>query len=155
MGLLDGLLSEVVASATGASGQQPSNPLSAILGGLASGNQNQSGNLLAAAMSLVQQNGGLGGVLDLLRGSGLGAQADSWVGTGANMPVSPAQVQSAFGNSALSGIASQLGLSPGQASSAMAQILPELVNQMTPQGHVPDNHVDLLSQGLALLRGAV
>ena len=154
MGLLDGILSEVVGSGMQGQGQEAANPLGSILSGLTSGNQAQTGNLLAAAMSMVQQNGGLGGVLNMLRGSGLGAQADSWVGTGANMSVSGDQVQQVFGDSALGSIASQLGVSQGQASSAMAQILPELINQFTPGGQLPANHDDLISQGLSLLRGA-
>jgi uncharacterized protein YidB (DUF937 family) len=74
------------------------------------------------------------------------------VGTGANMAISGDHVQQVFGTSSIGTIASQLGPSQGQASSAIAQLLPELVNQMT-QGQVPGNHQDLLSQGLALLRG--
>lgn len=75
------------------------------------------------------------------------------MGTGANMAISGDHVQQVFGASSIGTIASQLGPSQGQASSAIAQLLPELVNQMTPQGQVPGNHQDLLSQGLALLRG--
>jgi uncharacterized protein YidB (DUF937 family) len=156
MGLLDSILGDVMGSATGATGQQAADPLGSILASLAGGNQQQTGSLLAAAMSMLQQSGGLGGALDKLRSSGLGAQADSWVGTGANMPISPDQLQQAFGGSALGNIASQLGLSQGHAGSAMAQILPELINQLTPNGQMPDNAGALLSRGLSMLRaGAV
>ncbi len=103
-------------------------------------------------MAMVQQNGGLPGVIDKLRASGLGQQADSWVGTGANANVSPDQLSQAFGNTGLGNLAAQLGTSNGQAGSILSQILPELVNQLTPNGQVPDNHSDLLSQGLALLK---
>jgi uncharacterized protein YidB (DUF937 family) len=151
MGLLDSILGEVGA-ATGASGQQSSNPLGSVLASLAGGNQQQTANLLAAAMSMLQQNGGLGGALEKLRSSGLGAQVDSWVGTGANMAVSPDQLHQAFGGSALGNVASQLGFSQGQAGSAMARILPELINQLTPNGQMPDNAGDLLSRGLSMLR---
>jgi len=154
MGLLDSILGDVVGTAAGAAGQSGSaNPLGSVLASLAGGNQQQTGNLLAAAMSMLQQSGGLGGVLDMLRSSGLGAQADSWVSTGANMPVTGDQLHQAFGGSALGNIASQLGLPQGQANSAMAQILPELINQLTPNGRVPDNPGDLISQGLSMLRG--
>src|SRR5262249_55151948 len=106
----------------------------------------------AAAMTLLQQSGGLGGLLQQLQSSGLGAQADSWVGTGANMAVSGDEFHQALGPQ-LGNIASQLGMSQGQASSAMAQILPELINQLTPNGRIPDNSSDLISQGLSMLRG--
>ena len=52
----------------------------------------------------------------------------------------------------LSNLATQLGTSQGQASSVLAQILPELINMLTPKGQVPENHDDLISQGLSLLR---
>jgi uncharacterized protein YidB (DUF937 family) len=153
MGLLDSLLSDVIGSATGAQGgQSAANPLGSVLASIGGGNQQTSGNLLAVAMSLLQQNGGIGGVLEKFQSSGLGAHADSWVGTGANMAVSGDELNQALGGSALGNIASQLGMSQGQASSAMAQILPELINQLTPNGHVPSNASDLLSQGLAMLQ---
>src|SRR5262245_47939152 len=153
MGLLDGILGGLAGPGPGAQPTSGANPLGAILSSLASGNQAQSGNLLTAAMSMLQQNGGLGNVLEMFRGSGLGAQADSWVGTGANMALSGDQLQQVFGGSALGSIASQLGISSGQASSAMAQILPELVNQLTPNGQLPEDSGDILSRGLASLRG--
>jgi uncharacterized protein YidB (DUF937 family) len=126
MGLLDSLLGDVLGSAAGVQGRQPSaNPLGSILGSLAGGNQQQTGNLLAAAMSILQQNGGLSNVLGMLQRGGLGAQADSWVGTGTNMAVSADQLHQVFGGPALGNVASQLGMPQGQANSAMAQILPE------------------------------
>ena len=153
MGLLDGLLGNVVGSpgAGGiSSGQQ--NPLDALVNGLGGG-QSQGANLVAAAMSLLQQNGGLAGVLDAFRQGGMAQHADSWVSTGANMNISPDQLQQVLGSSSIGNVASQLGLSHGQAGSAMAQILPELINQLTPGGQVPDNHDDLISKGLSMLRG--
>jgi len=155
MGLLDGILGNVLGSATGASpSPQTSNPLGEILSGLGGGNVAQSGNLLSAVMSMVQQNGGLPGLLDMFRQKGLAQQADSWVGAGANASITPDQLQHVFGGDQISGLAAQFGTSQGQASSMLSQILPELVNQLTPSGQVPGNHADLLSQGLAALRRA-
>jgi uncharacterized protein YidB (DUF937 family) len=150
MGLWDGLLGNVVGSVLGG-GQQSQNPLGNILGELTGGDQAQSGNLMNAAMTMLQQHGGLQSVLDLFRSKGMDQEADSWVGTGPNIGLSASQVQQVFGKSAVGNLAEQLGMSHGEASSAMAQILPELVNQLTPQGQVPENHNDLISQGLAML----
>jgi uncharacterized protein YidB (DUF937 family) len=155
MGLLDGMLGDAVGSLLGGGNPAPAqgaSVLDSILSGLGGGTGRSTG-LLAAVMGLLQQNGGLGKVLGMLEQSGLGQHASSWVGTGANMAISGDHVQQVFGASSISGIASQLGLTPGQAGAAIAQLLPEIVNQMTPQGQVPTNHEDLLSQGLALLRG--
>jgi uncharacterized protein YidB (DUF937 family) len=152
MGLLDGILSNVVGSLGNGAMPGAQNPLGALLGGLG-GAQGQGANLLTAAMSLLQQNGGLDGVLDSFRQNGLAQHADSWVSTGANLGISGDQLQQVFGSTSIGNIASQLNMSHGQASSALAQILPELINQLTPSGQLPTNHADLISQGLAMLSG--
>jgi uncharacterized protein YidB (DUF937 family) len=152
MGLLDGILSSVAGSVLGGGQQQGTGQLDALVNSLGAGGQTGGNDLLGAIMSMVQQNGGLPGVVNMLRNSGLGQQADSWVGTGANADVSAEQMTQVFGGSGLGDLASKLGTSQGQAGSVLSQILPELVNQLTPNGQIPDNHSDLLSQGLAMLR---
>jgi uncharacterized protein YidB (DUF937 family) len=149
MGLLDGIVGSALG---GTQSMQAGNPLGSLLNSLG-GSQGRGGDLLTGVVGMIQQNGGLPGVLEMLRGSGMASQADSWVGTGANAEISADQVQQVFGNSGLGNLASQLGTSHGEASSMLAKVLPELVNQLTPQGQVPDNHGDLLSQGLAMFRG--
>jgi len=153
MSLLDGILGNVLGSAVGGSPSlQRSNPLGEILHSLGGGNAAQGSTLLTAVMSMVQQNGGLPGVLDMFRQKGLAQQADSWVGTGANASITADQLQHVFGGDQLRNLAAQFGTSSSQASSILSQILPELVNQYTPTRQIPDNHEDLLSQGLAALK---
>ena len=140
MGLLDGLLGELMGSYLGESQQRSQ---------FGSGNQTQGGNmLLQIALMMLQQNGGLEGVLGKFRQGGLAQQADSWVGTGKNMDVSGDQVQEVFGPSTMGDLASKLGMPTGQAGSVMAQILPELINQLTPQGQVPENSNQSISDEL-------
>lgn len=109
--------------------------------------------LMQAALTLIQQNGGLPGLLSKFQQSGLGQHAESWVSNNANLPISADQLHQVLGSGAIASIASQLGMDHGQASGALAQLLPQLVNQLTPNGSVPANHADLLSEGLALLAG--
>ena len=150
MGLLDGLIGNVLGSML--SGNQTENPHDSVLGGHAGRNQAQGGNLLLqVVLSLLQQNGGLEGVLGRLRQGGLGQQADSWVGTGQNMNISPDQLQQVFGSSTISDLASQLGIPEDQAGSTMAQLLPEVINRLTPQGQVPENGDEEIAQGLSML----
>jgi uncharacterized protein YidB (DUF937 family) len=126
--------------------------LNDVLGGAQQQAQGQS-PLLQAALGLIQQNGGLPGLISKFEQAGLGAHAASWVGNGANQPVTADQVHQALGGDAIAGIASQLGLDHGQVSGALAQLLPQLISNLTPNGQVPANHADLLSEGLALLAG--
>jgi uncharacterized protein YidB (DUF937 family) len=150
MGLLDGLIGNVLGSMLG--GNQTQNPLDSGLGGLAGRNQAQGGNLLLqVVLSLLQQNGGLEAVLGRLRQGGLAQQADSWVSTGQNMNISPDQLQQIFGSSTISDLASQLGMPEDQAGSTMAQVLPEVINHLTPQGQVPENGDEEIAQGLSML----
>ena len=159
MGLLDGILGNVLGAALGGNrqrsqDQQDQDPLSAILGGLTGGSSagGGAGNiLLQIALSMLQQQGGLGSVLGKFREAGMGAQADSWVGTGQNMNISPNQLEQVFGSGALSDIASKLGMSQDQAGSAMSQVLPELINQLTPQGQVTPDAENSVAEGLDTL----
>ena len=103
---------------------------------------------------MLQQNGGLEGVLGKFRQGGLSQQADSWVGTGQNMNISADQLQQIFGSSTIRDLASRLGMSEEQADSTMAQVLPELINHLTPEGQVPENSDEEIAQGLSMLANA-
>jgi len=131
MGLLDSLLGKVTG---GAGGGTESQILNAVVGML--GNQGSSG---------------LSGIVDSLSKSGLGDIASSWVGTGANKPIAGDQIMKALGDSHVADLASKLGISPDTVSSALAKVLPNLVDKLTPNGKLPTD--DLLAQGLNLLKG--
>jgi len=153
MGLLDGALGNVLGSvmnssnAGGASGM-----LGGLLGKLGGGESGDKNALITMAMAMIQQQGGLEGLIQKFRASGLGAAADSWVGTGENAPVTAGQVTDVLGHSTVTDIATKLGVDPAHAGGALASILPELVNHLTPHGQIPENSGDLLSQGMDLLK---
>jgi uncharacterized protein YidB (DUF937 family) len=133
MGLLDGLLGSVLGKALGG-GQQ--------------------GNMLMdMAMGLLTnpQAGGMSGLLDKFKAAGLGGHADSWVGTGENLPVSGAQIHNALGGDFIQQIAEKLGIDSSHASSGLAQLLPQLIDKLTPDGAVPQDS-NQLEQGIASLR---
>jgi uncharacterized protein YidB (DUF937 family) len=104
---------------------------------------------------MLQRQGGLDNVLGKFREAGMADQADSWVGTGQNMNISPNQLEQVFGSSALSDIASKLGVSQDQAGSAMSQVMPELINQLTPQGQVTADSENSVAEGLDALSGSL
>jgi uncharacterized protein YidB (DUF937 family) len=131
MGLLDGLLG----SALGAGAQQVQNPL------------------VATALQVIQQNGGLPGIISKFQHGGLADHVGSWVGTGANLPITGSQLQEVLGTGAIGQIAQQLGLSHSDASGGLAQVLPQLIDRLTPTGQVPADHADLVTQALSALRG--
>ena len=111
------------------------------LGQMLGGQQAQAGAgdnpMLQAVMGLLGNSGGLGGLLQKFQQGGLADVAQSWVGTGANLPISAEQVQQVLGSGALGDIASKLGLQPEQAAGALSQAMPEVVDKLTPNGQLP------------------
>lgn len=81
--------------------------------------------------------GGLGSLVDSFRNKGLGDVVDSWVGTGANKPVSETQVSQGLDPGILDGLAAQTGLSREELLKRLAQLLPQVVDGMTPGGKMP------------------
>lgn len=81
---------------------------------------------------------GIGGLLSMFEQSGLGHVAQSWVGNGPNQPVSPQQLQSVFGEDRVRSMASQSNMQLPDFLSELSQHLPSAVNDMTPNGRLPD-----------------
>jgi len=81
--------------------------------------------------------GGLGGLLNKLEQGGLGDQTKSWVGSGQNQPVSPSQLGSALGPSILKTVSQLTGLSEEDLTKQLSQVLPGVVNGLTPNGRLP------------------
>jgi uncharacterized protein YidB (DUF937 family) len=119
-------------------------------------NQNQgntaggSADLIKVAASLLSNDGATGGLSGLVQAfskGGLGDVVQSWVGTGANLPVSAEQLMSVLGGAGgLGKIAQQLGLNEADAAHQLAQVLPGLVDKVTPQGQVPEGGVGSLAE---------
>lgn len=106
---------------------------------------------IGAIGNLIEQHGGLDGLVQQLQNGGLSDIVASWVGTGANLPVSADALQQALGSDRIGQIAASLGLSTDQAAGSLAQWLPQVVDQLTPNGSIEGG--GLLEQGLGLLKG--
>lgn len=99
------------------------------------------GAILAQVLGVGPSPSGRGALPDLLahlQRSGLGDQVRSWISTGPNMPVESGDVERAFGRTGLAEIARRANVSEPEASQGLAQLMPELVDRMTPAGEVPD-----------------
>lgn len=81
--------------------------------------------------------GGLGGLIDRFRNSGHGDVIDSWVGTGQNKPIQPPALEQALGRTTISDLARRSGMSEQDLLAQLAQVLPGLVDNLTPQGRMP------------------
>jgi uncharacterized protein YidB (DUF937 family) len=114
------------------------------------GNENQLLNALTGMLGN-KSGGGLAGLVDQFTKNGLGDVVSSWVGTGENLPISAEQITKALGGSKVGEIAKQAGVTPENASSMLAKVLPGLVDSLIPKGEVPGG--DLLSQALSMFGG--
>jgi uncharacterized protein YidB (DUF937 family) len=81
--------------------------------------------------------GGLGGLLDKLQQGGLGNAVNSWIGSGQNQPVTPNQLGSALGPGIMKMLAQKSGLSEDEIRQQLSQVLPGLVDKLTPAGRMP------------------
>jgi uncharacterized protein YidB (DUF937 family) len=110
------------------------------------------GQMAQVAMEMFNQHGGLEGILDKFKQSGLGDVAASWVGKGENMPISADQITSALGSSTITELAAKFGLTPDVLSAQIAQHLPGVIDKMTPNGEVEAGSGNLLSTVLGMLK---
>jgi uncharacterized protein YidB (DUF937 family) len=120
-----------------------------------SGQSDQTDNsLLSSVLQLVNnpQTGGLSGLVESFQKGGLAKAVNSWVSTGRNIPVSAEQIQSVLGNEKIQNLASKLGINTNQVSAQLAEVLPQVIDKLTPNGTMPEAG-DLLSKGLDLLKG--
>lgn len=107
--------------------------LATMLGSLMAGQGQGQG----AAQGVAQSSTGLQGLLASFTQNGLGNVAQSWVGSGSNEPVSPDQVHSAFGDDKVQAIVDHTGMDKQDVLAQLAQMLPGMIDKMTPHGRVP------------------
>ena len=155
-GGLDDLLGGLLGSS---SGRGSGGGLQDVLGGLLGGGGGGGGTSTAAGgmnvgalaaalapilMKLVK-GGGLSKLVGNAQASGVGSEASSWVGTGANEPVSADQMKDVVGHDAVRQVAQEAGISEDEAAGVLAKVVPHLVDGLTPNGQVPsDDDLDKL-----------
>ena len=155
MGLLDSVIgalgqSQGGAGAAGGGGGQGA-LLQMVLGMLMQGGQGGQGSQ-GGQVSQAGGGGGLGGLgglsalVEQFTRHGMGDMVKSWVGTGQNLPVSPDQMTQVLGSDRISQMAEQLGLGKGELAGQLSQMLPQVVDRLTPHGQLPQGN-DLSSLG--------
>ena len=139
MGLLDSVLGSVIGNLAGGR-----------LGGSAAADI-----LMQEMGGLLNQGGGLGALLQRFQMGGLGEVAASWVGSGQNLPISAEQLQSVLGGDQIGALAQQAGLSQGDLMGQLAQMLPQVVDRLTPNGQLPAGGEAELSGMLSSVLGGL
>jgi len=108
-------------------------------------------DLMSSVMGLLGGQGGLQNLISQFSAKGLGDVIGSWVSTGKNLPISPDQLQGVLGNDAVKNIASKLGMDTKSVTSQLSNLLPQVVDKLTPDGKVPEG--DFMSKGMDMLGG--
>ena len=131
----------------GVLGEMAKGLLGKALGGGSSQNP-----LMDIVMGLITnpQSGGLQGLIQTFKEQGLGDAMSSWISTGENQSVSGDQIQHALGGNFIQQIAQQLGSSKSEVSGGLANLLPDIIDKLTPTGKLPEG--DQLLQGLEMLK---
>jgi uncharacterized protein YidB (DUF937 family) len=93
--------------------------------------------VVTAVNSLIQQHGGVQGVVSQLEQQGLGGVARSWISQGANQAISPAQINQVFGSGMLGQLAAKAGMNPEELAAKLSHALPAAIDKLTPNGTVP------------------
>jgi uncharacterized protein YidB (DUF937 family) len=97
------------------------------------------GGVIGAEMAtvvngLIEKHGGIQGIVSQLEQQGLGGTVRSWVGTGANQPITPDQIHQAFGSDTVKQLAAKMGISPEDLAAKLSQVLPQAIDKLTPGG---------------------
>lgn len=148
MGLLDSVLGAVTGNNnTSADG----NGLGGLLGTLL-----QNPQILQAITGMLGndgQQGGLGGLMEKFQQAGMGDVMNSWVGTGANQPISGDQLGQVLGQDTLADLASKIGMDRDAAAGQLSQILPGIIDRLTPQGQAPQGGLGNADDLMGMLGG--
>ena len=124
------------------------------MGNVQGGGAGGSADLINAVVGMLgndAQSGGLGGLVSKFAQHGLGDVINSWIGTGQNQAIGADQLSNVLGNDTIAGLAQKLGLSHGDIAGQLSQMLPQIIDQLTPQGQVPQGGLGNVSNILGML----
>lgn len=140
MGILDTILGVLKSQATNTAAPGTANATPG----------NSDNNLLESVIGMISdpQTGGLSGLIEKISAGGLGEQVSSWVSIGENLPVTADQIQAVLGSSFVQGLAAKVGINTADVAGSLANLLPQVVDKLTPDGEVPGDN-KLLELGLA------
>lgn len=93
--------------------------------------------LVTAANEFIEKNGGISSLVAKFQEKGLGPIVQSWIGTGQNEPIEPEQICEATGSDVIDELAAKTGIAPEELKQKLAEILPQVIDKLTPQGKLP------------------
>jgi uncharacterized protein YidB (DUF937 family) len=119
MGLLDGMFGQL-ASSLGGSDPQHKNLVNSVL-----------------QMVSAPEAGGLAGIVKGFDSGGPANLVQSWVSTGKNLPATAQQIEQGLGVEKIMALAQSVGLTPDVVKAKLAEVLPQVIDKLTPDGVIP------------------
>ena len=119
--------------------------------GKMSGDKTQ-GAMVQVGIDLIEEYGGLQGMLDKFKAIGLAREADSWVGEGPNLPITARRIEQVMGRATVAEAARKFDIPGKVICGKLAEYLPGVVDELTPEGKVPKNQASVLMHALSLLK---
>ena len=92
--------------------------------------------MVTVVNGLIEKHGGVQGIIAQFEQQGLGGTVRSWVGTGANQPITADQIHQAFGSDTVRQLAAKVGLTPEELAAKLSTVLPQAIDKLTPGGTV-------------------
>jgi len=96
--------------------------------------------IIKSVTKLVDSQGGMSGLVDKFKDAGLEDKVQSWIGKGPNQQVSGSEVRQALGDDEVGRIAEDAGVSHDEAAEQIAAVLPQTVDQLSPEGRLPSGN---------------
>jgi len=122
------------------------------MAGMGGAAQSQHAGTVSMIMDFINspQVGGIAGLQRMFEQKGLGSVVSSWIGTGQNLPISADQLHNVLQGSALQGLAAKTGMDTTQLAGLFSQLMPHVVDKLTPNGQIPDaSALSQMMKGLA------
>jgi len=110
-----------------------------VIGSFANSGDGRHAELINAIGGMINnpQTGGLSGLVNMFEQQGLGHVVGSWISNGQNLPISADQLRSVLGNDQVQALAQKLGINPQEMSGHLAELLPQVIDKLTPNGQLP------------------
>ena len=110
------------------------------------------GAMVQAGIELFHEYGGLQGILDKFKAIGLSKEVDSWVGEGPNLPITAKHIERVVGKAMVKETSEKFDVPGKVICEKLAEYLPGVVDQLTPDGKVPKNQASVMMHALSMLR---
>jgi uncharacterized protein YidB (DUF937 family) len=126
--------------------------VSSMFGSESKGTGGDQLNLITGVLEMLNKGGqgGLAGLVQACQSKGLGDIVSSWISTGPNAPIAASQIKEVLGDERIGQLAGKIGLTPDALSTKLAEMLPGAVDNLTPEGKIPD--AGMLDQVLGMLK---